>query len=112
MRFGIRTLKLKANFSDVPALWQLAQVLLNCLTIVWIPLDGQKDNARRYFESLNDKGMPLTASELLCNYLFRPIIEGQGELRKPPQQSMARHNPTAGRRWSVRRVPAAPVFHR
>ena len=59
--------KLKANFSDVPALWQLAQVLLNCLKIVWIPLDEQKDDAQAIFESLNDKGMPLTASELLCN---------------------------------------------
>ena len=69
--------KLKANFSDVPALWQLAQVLLNCLTIVWIPLDGQKDEAQAIFESLNDKGMPLTASELLCNFLFRPIMEAK-----------------------------------
>jgi uncharacterized protein with ParB-like and HNH nuclease domain len=69
--------KLKANFSDVPALWQLAQVLLNCLTIVWIPLDEQKDDAQAIFESLNDKGMPLTASELLCNYLFRPIMDAK-----------------------------------
>jgi hypothetical protein len=69
--------KLKANFSDVPALWQLAQVLLNCLKIVWIPLDEQKDDAQAIFESLNDKGMPLTASELLCNYLFRPIMEAK-----------------------------------
>jgi hypothetical protein len=69
--------KLKASFSDVPALWQLAQVLLNCLKIVWIPLDEQKDDAQAIFESLNDKGMPLTASELLCNYLFRPIMEAK-----------------------------------
>jgi hypothetical protein len=69
--------KLKANFSDVPALWQLAQVLLSCLKIVWIPLDEQKDDAQAIFESLNDKGMPLTASELLCNYLFRPIMDAK-----------------------------------
>jgi len=69
--------KLKANFSDVPALWQLAQVLLGCLKIVWIPLDEQKDDAQAIFESLNDKGMPLTASELLCNYLFRPIMDAK-----------------------------------
>jgi len=66
--------KLKMGYSDVPALWQLAQVLLTCLKIVWIPLDEQKDDAQAIFESLNDKGMPLTASELLCNYLFRPIM--------------------------------------
>ena len=69
--------KIKASFSDVPALWQLAQVLLSCLKIVWIPLDEQKDDAQAIFESLNDKGMPLTASELLCNYLFRPIMEAK-----------------------------------
>jgi hypothetical protein len=67
--------KLKANYADVPALWQLAQALLRCLTIVWIPLDHEKDDSQAIFESLNDKGMPLSASELLCNYLFRPIID-------------------------------------
>ncbi|MGH7381736.1 MAG: DUF262 domain-containing protein [Candidatus Methylomirabilales bacterium] len=69
--------KLKANYSDVPSLWLLAQVLLTCLKIVWIPLDEQKDDAQAIFESLNDKGMPLTASELLCNYLFRPIMDAK-----------------------------------
>lgn len=68
--------KLKASFSDVPALWQLAQAILKCIKIVWIPLDAQKDDAQAIFESLNDKGMALTASELLCNYLFRPIMNG------------------------------------
>ena len=58
-------------------MWQLAQVLLSCLKIVWIPLDEQKDDAQAIFESLNDKGMPLTASELLCNYLFRPIMDAK-----------------------------------
>ncbi|HLN33050.1 MAG TPA: DUF262 domain-containing protein [Gemmataceae bacterium] len=69
--------KLKSGFSDVPALWQLAQAILTCLKIVWIPLDEQKDDAQAIFESLNDKGMPLTASELLCNYLFRPIMDAK-----------------------------------
>ena len=71
------TKKLKVQFPDVPALWQLAQVLLRCLKIVWIPLDSEKDDPQAIFESLNDKGMPLTASELLCNYLFRPIINAK-----------------------------------
>ena len=69
--------KIKANYNDVPSLWQLAQVLLQCLTIVWIPLNQEKDDSQAIFESLNDKGMPLTASELLCNYLFRPIIDAK-----------------------------------
>ena len=71
------TRKLKAHFPDVPALWQLAQVLLRCLKLVWIPLDAEKDDPQAIFESLNDKGMPLTASELLCNYLFRPIMDAK-----------------------------------
>jgi hypothetical protein len=58
----------------VPTLWQFAELLLDCLQVVWIPLDYEKDDPQAIFESLNDKGMPLRASELLCNYLFRPII--------------------------------------
>lgn len=61
------------NF-NVPDLWQLYQVIINSLTIVWIPLDEDKDDAQAIFESLNDAGMPLSASELLCNYIFRPIL--------------------------------------
>lgn len=67
---------------DVPSLWQLAQVVLNCLKIVWIPLDAQKDDPQAIFESLNDKGMPLSASELLCNYIFRPIIDAKENYEK------------------------------
>lgn len=65
----------KLRNQDVPTLSQLAEVVLKCLTIVWIPLDAKKDDAQAIFESLNDKGTPLSASELLCNYLFRPIME-------------------------------------
>ena len=61
----------------MPALWRLTQVLLDCLKVVWIPLDESKDDPQAIFESLNDKGMPLKASELLCNYVFRPIIESK-----------------------------------
>jgi hypothetical protein len=69
--------KIKANYPDVSSLWELSQVVLKCLTIVWIPLNHEKDDSQAIFESLNDKGMPLTASELLCNYIFRPIIESK-----------------------------------
>ena len=69
--------KLKANYADVSSLWTLVQVLLHCLKIVWIPLNHEKDDAQAIFESLNDKGMPLTASELLCSFLFRPIIDAK-----------------------------------
>lgn len=59
--------------SDVPTLWQWYQAILKSLKIVWIPLDNEKDDAQAIFESLNDAGMPLSASELLCNYIFRPL---------------------------------------
>lgn len=64
----------KTKNYNVQDLWQLYQVLTKSLTIVWIPLDEKKDDAQAIFESLNDAGMPLTASELLCNYIFRPIL--------------------------------------
>ncbi|MET3499641.1 uncharacterized protein with ParB-like and HNH nuclease domain [Mucilaginibacter rubeus] len=60
---------------DVPQLWQLYQAIVKSLKIVWIPLDGSKDDAQAIFESLNDAGMPLSASELLCNYIFRPLTD-------------------------------------
>lgn len=58
---------------DVPQLWQLYKAITKSLKIVWIPLDEDKDDAQAIFESLNDAGMPLSASELLCNYIFRPL---------------------------------------
>lgn len=59
---------------DVPTLWNIAQAVMDSLVVVWIPLDENKDDAQAIFESLNDAGQPLTASELLCNFLFKPLI--------------------------------------
>ena len=58
---------------DVPQLWQLYQATIKSLKIVWIPLNESKDDPQAIFESLNDAGMPLSASELLCNYIFKPL---------------------------------------
>lgn len=66
--------KLARDFSDASSLWMLAQILLKSLKIVWIPL-GEKDDPQAIFESLNDRGVQLTAPELLCNYLFKPLIK-------------------------------------
>lgn len=38
-------------------------------------MDENKDDPQAIFESLNDRGIPLSASELLCNYLFKPLID-------------------------------------
>ncbi|MCC7103435.1 MAG: DUF262 domain-containing protein [Fimbriimonadaceae bacterium] len=70
--------RLTREFTDVPNLWRLAQVLLTCLKVVWIPLREGHDDAQAIFESLNDKGTPLSASELLCSYLFRPLSKSEG----------------------------------
>ena len=67
--------KLSKDYDDVPSLWKLSQILLKSLKIVWIALDEDKDDPQAIFESLNDRGMPLTASELICNYLFKPLIK-------------------------------------
>ena len=53
--------------------WRWIRALTECLKVVWIPLGG-RDDPQAIFESLNDKGIPLTAAELMCNYLFRPLI--------------------------------------
>ncbi len=60
---------------DVPQLYQLYQAIVRSLKIVWIPLNEAKDDAQAIFESLNDAGMPLSASELLCNFIFKPIAD-------------------------------------
>jgi Protein of unknown function (DUF1524)/Protein of unknown function DUF262 len=73
LKFANRRLK----SYDVPSLWQLYQAIIKSLKIVWIPLDENKDDAQAIFESLNDAGMPLSASELLCNYIFRPLTNDQ-----------------------------------
>ncbi len=66
--------KLRKEFKSVPELWNLATACLKSLKIVWIPLRDGKDDPQAIFESLNDRGMPLTAAELLCNYIFKPLI--------------------------------------
>lgn len=65
--------KLKSYSATV--LFVFSQAILKSLKIVWIPLDEKKDNPQAIFEGLNDKGMPLSAIELLCSYLFKPLID-------------------------------------
>lgn len=60
---------------DVTSLIVFSKAILKSLKIVWIPLDEKKDNPQAIFEGLNDKGMPLSAIELLCSYLFKPLID-------------------------------------
>lgn len=62
------------NYS-IPELYIFSQAILKGLKIVWIPLDEKKDNPQAIFEGLNDKGMPLSAVELLCSFLFKPLID-------------------------------------
>ena len=69
------------KYNSVPNLWRLCLALLDSLKVVWIPLKGT-DDQQAIFESLNDKGMPLSAAELLCNYIFKPIIMANEEYEK------------------------------
>lgn len=65
----------KFKGEDIITLYAFSQAVLKSLKIVWIPLDEKKDNPQAIFEGLNDKGMPLSAVELLCSYLFKPLID-------------------------------------
>jgi len=65
----------KLRVYDVTTLWVFSQAILSSLKIVWIPLDENKDDPQAIFEGLNDKGMVLSAVELLCSYLFKPLID-------------------------------------
>lgn len=64
----------KFKTQSVGGLYAISQAVLKSLKIVWIPLDEKKDNPQAIFEGLNDKGMVLSAVELLCSYLFKPLI--------------------------------------
>lgn len=68
------------NFGDSgdEDIWHWVRALTECLKVVWIPL-GSRDDPQAIFESLNDKGIPLTAAELMCNYLFRPLIANDSD---------------------------------
>lgn len=65
----------KLKYYPATLLIIFSQAILKSLKIVWIPLDEKKDNPQAIFEGLNDKGMPLSAIELLCSYLFKPLID-------------------------------------
>ena len=53
--------------------YKLFIVLFNSLKITQITL-SENDDEMLIFENLNDKGTPLNGAELLCNYIFQPII--------------------------------------
>ena len=69
----LRANKYKLSHKTTEELILLSNVILDCLKIVWIPLERDSNNAQAIFESLNARGTPLDASELLCNYIFRGL---------------------------------------
>ena len=54
--------------------YRLFLLLSKCLKITQIIL-SEKDDPMLIFENLNDKGTPLTGDELLCSYIFQPLVE-------------------------------------
>lgn len=69
--YGTANTKHKLTKKTTDELILLSSIILDCLKIVWIPLAPDSNNAQAIFESLNARGTPLSASELLCNYIFR-----------------------------------------
>lgn len=69
----LRANKYKLSSKTTEELILLSNIILDCLKVVWIPLERDSNNAQAIFESLNARGTPLDASELLCNYIFRGL---------------------------------------
>ena len=57
--------------------YNLLNILSRSLKITEITL-SKNDDEMLIFENLNDKGTPLRGDELLCSYIFKPIIEKKG----------------------------------
>lgn len=65
----------KLQNASVEYLWAYSQAVLKSLKIIWIPLKEGKDDPQIIFESLNAKGIALSASELICSFIFKPLID-------------------------------------
>lgn len=76
--YGFKKLKSKSN-SELKI---ISEAILKGLKIVWIPLNSEKDDPQAIFEGLNDKGMPLSAIELLCSYIFKPLIDEKTKIHE------------------------------
>ncbi len=68
----------KLRRPDAPDLETLFRTIVTRLTLVSIILDD-RDNPHRIFESLNGKGRPLSQVDLIRNYFFMRIPEGEHE---------------------------------
>lgn len=60
-------------------LHRLKSCITDYLNLVSVRLD-QEDSPHRIFESLNNSGMPLTASDLVRNYVFMQLADSEAEL--------------------------------
>src|SRR5690606_31666335 len=68
---------LEGETIDLP---RLKSRLTDYLSLVSIRLD-QDDSPHRIFESLNNTGMALTASDLVRNYVFMQLADNEQELK-------------------------------
>lgn len=68
----------KLRRSDAPDIEVLHRVVTSKLTLVSIILD-EKDNPHRIFESLNGKGRPLSQADLIRNFFFMRLPQGEHE---------------------------------
>lgn len=69
------------GFSDVDALNDLAEALLDRIAVIEI-ITTDEDAAYTLFETLNDRGADLTLSDLLKNFLFGRAKSRLAEVRK------------------------------
>lgn len=82
-RRAIEELLATSRATDEPqeVLGSLAEVLLEALEMVVIDL-GEHDNAQMIFETLNARGTPLRASDLIKNLVFRTLQDADRSVEK------------------------------
>jgi len=69
-----------AEPSDIePRLTVLSAVLWKLLVVVAIDLD-QRDNAQIIFETLNARGTPLLAADLIKNHIFQAVVADKADV--------------------------------
>ena len=66
----------RVNTISTESKYKLFIILFYSLKITEITL-SEEDDEMLIFENLNDKGTPLSGDELLCNYIFQPVIRDE-----------------------------------
>ena len=102
-----------ARRQSSPARMQLRLVVRDRLQIVVIDLAAD-ENAQEIFETLNARGTPLTAADLIKNFVFQRLSDTSGSRSRRRTASIGRSSkPASGKRRSALvalRYPRSSIF--